>query len=401
MIPAVAPRYGGPSRAIFGMCRALQGQEVEPVIVTTDADGAGRLPVELGKPVTYSGVPAHFFPRQLSEAFKYSPPLARWIKANVTAFDVAHIHAVYSHSSLAAARACRRQGVPYVVRPLGSLDPWSLRQKRLQKRLLWHLGVGRMLRNAAAVHYTTSEEQRLAEQGLGVERGVVVPLGVDEDLLEGPADDAFFRQSHPALGDSPYALVLSRLHPKKGLELLIQAFLDVTRRDGLQRWRLVVAGEGEDEYVARLKRLAESTGRDGEVLFTGWLDGDQRAAALREAALLALPSLQENFALSVAEALACGVPVLVSENVNLASEIRAAGAGWVSSLELQALSQALADALSDEAERGRRGAAGREFARRFKWPAIARELVRLYRTISVATHEGEQRRSRIGTQRSG
>src|SRR5437867_10427539 len=111
VIPGVAARYGGPSRAIVGTCRALRCHGVESLILTTDADGPGRLPVELAHPVTYQGVQVIFFPRQYSEGFKYSRPLAHWLEKNVTSFDLVDIEAVFSHSSLAAARACRRAGV--------------------------------------------------------------------------------------------------------------------------------------------------------------------------------------------------------------------------------------------------------------------------------------------------
>src|SRR5262249_17525492 len=122
VIPGVASRYGGPSQAIFRMCQALEAEGADVLLVTTDADGRSRLQVPLGQPIMYNGVRAMFFPRQYSEAFKYSNQLARWLRASVKEFDVAAIHAVFSHSSLAAARACQHSGVPYIVRPLGSLS---------------------------------------------------------------------------------------------------------------------------------------------------------------------------------------------------------------------------------------------------------------------------------------
>lgn len=382
VIPGVAARYGGPSRAIFEMCRAVQGEQVDALIVTTDSDGPDRLPVELGRPFAYKGVLTIFFTRQWSEAFKYSQPLARWLETNVTRFDVVHIHAVFSHACLAAGHSCRRHRVPYVVRPLGSLDPWSLRQKRLRKQLLWLAGAGQMLREATVVHYTTVEERRLAEGALGLGRGVVIPLGIDTDVLRASRMPGTFRVRHPSLGKDPYILVLCRLHPKKGLELFLEVFLDLTRREEFLHWRLVVAGEGETGYVARLKGLIHEQAGSRRVLFTGWLDGAERVAALREAALLALPSRQENFGLSVVEALACGVPVLVSAHVNLAKEIHAAGAGWIVNLDKSALSEALIEALREEGERISRGCAGRDLVRsRFTWPAVATELAQLYRSV--------------------
>ena len=379
VIPAVAPRYGGPSRAIFEMCRALQERGIEPLIASTDADGAGRLPVETGHPLVYKGVPVVFFSRQWSEAFKYSHPLARWVGRHVQDFDVVHIHAIFSHACLAAAKACRRHQVPYVVRPLGTLAPWSLRQKHLRKNILWHIEARSMLQKATAVHYTTSEEQRLAEESLGIGCGVVIPLGVDKELLAVPSGAGSFRCRHPALRHDPYVLVLCRLHPVKGLELFLEVFLEVTRREEFQHWRLVVAGEGEAGYVADLKRLVRERGGQDRVLFAGWLEGAEKVAVLREAALLALPSHQENFGLSVVEAMACGVPALLSTQVNLAAEIQDARAGWSVSLERGALLETLAQALREDSERIRRGRAGRELVRRrFLWSAVAVELAALY-----------------------
>src|SRR5262245_54592544 len=166
VIPGIAPRYGGPSQAVVQMCQALRAEEIEVLIATTDADGNGRLAVEIEKTIAHEGVPTIFFPRQLTEAFKYSRPLARWLHSNASPFDVVHIHAIFSHSSLAAASACQRWDVPYVLRPLGSLDPWSLSQKRFAKKILFQMGVNQMLDGACAIHYTTAAEKQLAEGAL-------------------------------------------------------------------------------------------------------------------------------------------------------------------------------------------------------------------------------------------
>lgn len=378
VIPAVAPRYGGPSQAVLGMGRVLTKQGVNVCIATTDADGPGRLRVAHGAVQSWQGVPAVFFPRQWSEAFKYSGPLAAWLGDHVTDFDVVHVHAVFSHACLAAANACRSSHVPYIVRPLGTLDPWSLRQKPIRKRLLWHLGVNRMLDGAAAIHYTTTSELRLAEKALGLERGVVIPLGVDDELFTTSPDDRRARFT-----PDPFVLTLGRLHPKKGLELFIEVFLQFAQSAERQRWRLVVAGDGDPAYVAKLKHLVAQRRGEQHVQFTGWLAGTKKAAAMRDAALLALPSKQENFGIVVAEALACGTPVLVSPHVNLADEVAAANAGWVVPIQREALLAALSEAARDDAERQRRGAAGRHLAQaQFNWQRVAADLGALYSNVS-------------------
>lgn len=386
VIPAVAPRYGGPSQAIFEMCSALQKEGVDVSLATTDADRPARLPVPLLTELEYHGVRTRFFSGQWGERFNYSPALARWLNANVEKFDVVHIHAVFSHPCLAAARACRKHNVPYIVRPLGSLDPWSMRQKPLRKRLMWRMAAGRMLKEAASIHYTTSEEKKLAEDAVGLDRGVVIPLGIDLGVIQDTANAGVFRRDHPALGDRPYVLALSRIHPKKNFELLVEAFMPLARQPEMKSWRLVIAGDGDADYAASLQALAERLGGSDKVIFAGWLEGAVKASALQDASLFALPSRQENFGIAAAEALACGVPVLVSEHVNLAPEIERVKAGWVTSLELEDVARTLAEAMSDEDERRRRGAAGKEFVEQnLSWARSAAELKKLYASILRGT----------------
>jgi glycosyltransferase involved in cell wall biosynthesis len=379
VIPGMAPRYGGPSLAVLEMCRRLAASGTETLIVSTDADGEGRLPVTLEQPIDYKGAPTIFFRRQWSEAFKYSRPLASWLRRHVVDFDVVHIHAVYSHASIAAANAARRASVPYVVRPLGSLNSWARRHKPVRKFVFWHAGVRKMLRGAAAIHYTSHAEQHQAESGLGLSRGVVIPLGVDVGIMDGRTSDA-----STDIDRGRYVLALGRLHPVKGLELLIDAFVDVVHRE-LPDWKLKLVGDGASDYVESLKDRVRQRSAEKLVEFAGWLEGQQKESALCGAALLAMPSHQENFGLAMFEALARGVPVLVSDQVDWGQEIAAAGAGWVTGLDRHGLTDALRAALTDRAERARRGGAGATLVReRFAWPVITARLEQLYRELSAA-----------------
>ncbi len=368
------------------MCKALRSRGLRTLIVTTDADGRSRLAVRHGMVVPYDDTDVLFFRRQASEAFKISIPLARWLSRHVRDFDIVHIHAVFNHSSLAAARTCRAARVPYLVRPLGTLDPWSFKQKRFRKRLLWIAGARRLLHSAAAVHYTTAAEQHLVEGRFGTHGGCVIPLGVEQCLFASRNSSQAFRGSHPEVGDAPYVLFLGRLHHKKWVSGLIQGFLAATSSPPLRAWRLVIAGDGDASYVQCLRGIAGRGGEAHRVLFTGWLDGPERVAAMRGASLLALISHQENFGLAAAEAMACGVPVLVSEQVNLADDIRAANAGWVTALDATALADSLRVILHDDAERAERGARAATLARsRFTWTDVAETLERTYAEI-IARH---------------
>src|ERR1041385_5228722 len=202
VIPSVAERPGGPATAIIPMCRALMQQGIEVLLLSTTGG--------LSEPNVseYKGVPAMFFPPQLGASFKYSRPLATWLSSNVKKFDLAHIHAVFNHSSISASQACRRAGVPYIIRPLGTLDPWSMTQKSFRKRLFWQVSGKAMLHHAAAVHYTSEVEKLSTERHLGLNHGKVIALGID----------AHNANSNGRMFSEPYVLVLSRLHPKKALD---------------------------------------------------------------------------------------------------------------------------------------------------------------------------------------
>lgn len=364
VIPSVSDRSGGPATAIVPMCRALMQQGIDVQLLST-TDGLS----ETHSVMKYKGVPSMFFQPQFGASFKYSRPLASWLTANIRNFDLAHIHAVFNHSSVAASQACRKAGVPYIIRPLGTLDPWSMTQKSLRKRFFWQLSGKRMLHDAAAVHYTSEVEKLSTERLLGLNHGKVIALGIDAN--GSPAN------GHPR--GEPYVFVLSRLHPKKGLEVLIDAFISLIQAGRLSNWQLVIAGDGPPDYVAKLKAAASQ--HSDRIVFTGWLDDDKKHAMLGGASLLALPSHQENFGLCVMEALSHSVPVLVSPNVNLATEIVSASAGWVAAVDRDALTAKLVEALSDEDELTKRGRAGKQLSQKYSWENAATGLISLYTEI--------------------
>jgi glycosyltransferase involved in cell wall biosynthesis len=370
VIPSVSERSGGPAAAIFPMCRALRAEGIEVVLAST-SHGLTEISTDVRE---YKGVPARFFPVQAGASFKYSRPLAGWLNGNVKDFDLVHIHAVFNHASVAAARACRRAGVPYVVRPLGTLDPWSMKQKAGRKKIFWSLVGKRMLHGSAAVHYTAVGEKTATEKLLGINHGRVIALGVE---VNGSALTKKATTYVPGLAGRRYVLLLSRLDPKKNVEGLIDAFQSL--KD--DAWRLVIAGDGSRDYVSSLKQRA---GGSEKIIFTGWVDGEQKEALLRDAALFVLPSRHENFGLSVMEAMARGVPVLVSPHVNLAPEIEAANAGWIS--ELGQLKVGLTTALNDETERARRGKAAFQFSQQYSWQRTATDLIDLYRCSTKSRH---------------
>lgn len=376
VIPAMSPKYGGPSHALIPMCRALIRRGIKVQIASTDAEPSGRMVIE-NQEGRYKGVPVVSFKKQWSEAFKYSRGLSRWLRQHVSGYDVVHIHGVFSHASYSAAKACRQTATPYIIRPLGNLETGSLAQKALKKRLFLRLGGNAMLRDAAAVHYVSQTEKELSERALRINHGVVIPLGINVT-----ASDSFRAGSKPYDSRGPYVLVLSRLLPSKGIDVLLDAFLAARHHKGLGHWRLVLAGDGPVEFVSSLKKRIQADRAEDHVTLCGWLDGESKERALAQASLVALPSRRDSFGFCVVEAIAHGVPVLVSPDVGLASEIESAGAGWVSPVGAESLCTTLTDTLSNDRELRKRGDAGRTLAAKFDWSTVAEELIRLYDSVT-------------------
>lgn len=374
VIPAVAMRYGGPSVAVRGMAAAQSRRGHRVVVATTDADGAARLDVPVGEPVSTDGYTIHHFARALPGEWKYSRQLSRWLDDRVAQFDVVHVHALFCHANAAAARAAWRHGVPYVMRPLGTLGGWSLAQRRW-KKAPYYLAVERTnLRRAAAIHATSqAEAAEVAALGFG-DRVHVVELGLDVNVVAGRA---------PLDAAAPLRVIfLGRLHPKKNLPLLlgglrraVAAGADVT---------LEVVGDGEPAYVGELRARARELGIADRVRFVGPLGGVDKWSAFARSDVFALPSNHENFGIAVAEAMVAGCAVLVSDQVAIAADVAASGGGMIVDRDEQAIARSLSEMAQDRAKARTMGARASAFAaERYSWARTAERLDELYAAITA------------------
>jgi glycosyltransferase involved in cell wall biosynthesis len=297
VIPSVSPLRGGPSVMMHALARGLNDAGVEVHVATTDDNGRQRLDVPLGVPVVEEGVTSWYFPRQ-TRFYTVSWPLGRWLAQHVRDYDLVHIHALFSFATMPAAFWCQRYGIPYMVRPLGTLNRWGLRYRHpWLKRLSLRCIERRMVSGAAAVHYTSAQERlEAAELSLG-ERAVIIPNAVDLASLPARALAGRFRARYPQLADRRIILFLSRIDAKKGPDLLLPAFAHI--RAHYPQVALVLAGSGDAALVARLQQQGARLGLEAEVLWTGFLSGDDKWAALADADLFVLPSYSENFGVAV------------------------------------------------------------------------------------------------------
>lgn len=319
--------------------------------------------------------------------YGYNSKLRRWLNAEITRFDVVVISSIWLFHSFATRAAAVRADVPYILYVHGALDPWFKRHypiKHLKKIVYWKLIEARVFRDAAAVVFTTEEERLLARNAYRpyvcnervISYGTASPPGT---FINGPQQQ--FRRAVNGLGESPYLLYLGRLHEKKGIDLLLKSF---GGESSLAGTHLVVAGPGESRTAHDLQRDARASVAADRIHFIGPVYSDKKWAALRGADALVLPSHAENFGISVAEALGCGVPVLISNKVNVWREVQSKGAGFVNDDDLAGTTRSLRQwaSLSPEAKSKMRSAARLCFEQHFDIQRGAHELLNLLGAIT-------------------
>lgn len=362
------------------LARSLARVGVDVSVATTDDDGPGHLDVPLGCPIADGDATYWYFRRQ-TRFYTVSWPLTRWLWSHVREYDLVHIHALFSYAALPASACARRNGVPYVVRPLGTLNRFGMEQRRpLLKRLSYRLIERRVLAGAARVHYTSEAERREAALLGSPGQSAVIPHGIELDRFRERTPSGWIRRRAPHLAGRTTILFLSRVDPKKGLDLLLPAFAKVTaaRSDVA----LVIAGEGSPAFVGRLRGESERLGVADAIYWAGLLDDHEKLAALADADLLVLPSYSENFGLAVVEAMAGRLPVVVSDQVGIHHEVVEGNAGLVTPCQVPALAAALATLVADPALRRRLGEGGGRLAEsRFSADAMAAAVLALYSEI--------------------
>jgi glycosyltransferase involved in cell wall biosynthesis len=380
VIPSLSPARGGPSAALPLMASSLARAGIEVDIVTTDDDGAGRMLVRPDEAITSSNVTTHYHPRQ-TRFYTFSWPLTRWLRLHVRDYDLVHIHALFSYAAAPAAFYARRCKVPYVVRPLGTLNRWGmLHRRRWLKQASFRMIERRILAGAAAIHFT-SEQEWAEAQRLGIShRSVVIPLGLDLTAFDRlPPPDRFF-ETYPDLDGRRLVLYLSRLDPIKGLDILLPAFRMVHER--LPDTILVIAGDGEAGFVAELHDQAERLGIADHIRWTGFLHGEDKLAALAAATIFILPSRSESFGVAAVEAMASGLPVILSEGVGISEEVGKADAGLVTPNHVDALIRTMESLLTEPETRHRLALKAKRLAHdRFSLESTAPQLIQLYERI--------------------
>ena len=355
VVDSLDPRMGGTARASVDICAGLtqRGQDVL-LVATADPEEASDDLMEDGQ-----RAPHQLFSRCFPQHNFRSPALRRWLTASVADYDLVDIHGIFSFVPLYAAKACQRSGVPYTVRPHGSLDPFDMRKHNAAKRALGPLLFRPLLHRAKAVILTSqTEADRLITFGANPTK-VVLPLPVIPPALAG--DGGAFRMSYGIPEEALVVLLLGRIHPKKGLQLLIPSLAGL-KCHFPNLWFLAV-GTGEAAHLAELDDLLRRHDMTSWSTRCQFLTGAPKQSAFAASDVFALPSFNENFGIAVVEAMYARLPVLLSNEVYIHEVIASGGAGLVCEPTVTSCSSGLRNMLSNEPAR-------REMARR--GPDLAR-----------------------------
>jgi len=362
---------------VLDTCKALRAEGVEAEIATTNADGQRNHPIPQAVPASIEGVPVYFFERQYPWRYKFSWGLTQWLRRNVAKYDLLHLHAVFSYSTTAAAFYARRSSVPYIILPHGMLAPWPVRKNWLLKKVYLKAIEQKNLERAAAVHFTAEEELQMSV--VGGRSNFVLPCIVDFDLNGNGV--------RPALDSSRLRILfLSRIDPKKGIDILIDA-LSRLARDG-REFDLTLAGSGEPKYEERVHAMIDAAGLSARTTFAGFVEGAAKSTLFKSADIFVLPSHHENFGIAVVEAMAFGLPIIISNKVNIHIEIEKAQAGLVVSPTAAELCGAIRTLADDPGLRLEMGRKARQLvAAEFSAAATARETLKIYRDIIDESRE--------------
>lgn len=378
VIPWVSAVRGGPAQEVLQLSPAQGKLGIQSEILSTNDDGPSVLDVPLGRLTQYRGAAVRFFPRWSPPArflrdFVRSVPLSHWLSAHAQEYDLLHVHGMFNYVSTAAMRLARKQRIPYLNRPHGMLCEWSLRHSAVRKKAYLALAERANLNGSLAL--TCTAEQEVMEAAPVHLRApfTVLPCGLSMPARL-PEATRRLRERFSLPPDQPIVLFLSRLHPKKGLDLLLSA-LECMAEMG---FTFIMAGSGEADYEAKLRERVQQGPLKDRVLFPGFVEGAEKDLLLQGADVFALTSYSESFAIAALEALAVGLPVLLSREIPLSPLVEKHGLGRVTSLQVAEIASALRDMLRAPRDPMQAERARILVENNFSWDVLARRSIEIY-----------------------
>jgi len=384
IIPSVPKIRGGPSQVVLDMVKALRINDVDAEIATTNDNGDDLLNVPLRERISYEEVPVWFFTRfspsyRALREYAFSWDLTIWLLHNLSNYDVVHVHSIFSYVSTMAMVIARFKNIPYIVTTHGLLCNWSLNQSKFKKQFYLRMIEESNLVHSKGIHFTSELEQSEFPKLSFPIPSFVLPIGVSELPNLIPDSHILIRQNLKIPIDKPIILFMSRLHPKKGLNILIGALGKVTHH----QFTFVIAGSGTNEYKKEIDTLLIANRIDDRTVYTGFVEGEIKNMLLQGSDLFALTSYSESFAVVVLEAMANGLPVLVTPEVALSNIVKKYEFGYVPEPNISAIASAIDSFFTHCQESNNMSTSARQFiSENYTWKKIAYQLQEVYKKLT-------------------
>jgi len=370
-----SPEWGGPTRSVHGLTEALAKKDIQISIF-------GPKKRDNDKNILY---PKETIVKLFPKDFLYrlwtghSFSLKKALKAEIEKFDLVHIHEIWHHPHFAGYKAAKYLKKPFIISIRGELEPWCLNHKALKKKIYSILIQKKILREATALHALTKEEVKNISKFVNNKNIFNIPNGLNLEEFNNLPPQKDIENLYPDLKGKKVILFFGRIHPKKGLDILAKSFSTFAK--DRENVRLVIAGPDENGYKSKIKSILKNEDILNKVIFTGMLSGNTKLAVLNRANIFVLPSYSEGFSMAVLEAMACGLPVIITGKCNF-PEVEKNKAGIIINGDVNPLAKALDNLLNNPYLCKEMGENGRKLVReKFTWDKIANQMINLYEKI--------------------
>ena len=381
-----AKRFGGPIFSLFSLNKALVRKGVDLTVYTTNV-GLGK-DVPANEEISIEGIKVNYFNFVKyfewlgPTGWQFSPVMENALKKNIKDFDLIYIVGVWNYPIAMAARCCLRYKKPYIISPRGMLYPFTMGRKLEKKSIYYNLVIKDILKSANAIHYTTEDEAEKCHTFLGLrKRKVVISNGIDLSEFSDLPLRSKLRERYPELRDKKIILFLGRIDRIKGLDILVKAYSIIAKKSN--EAHLFIAGDGEGGYKERVEQEVINLGLQKRVTFSGFLNSKERLEAYMGSDIFILPSYSENFGLSAVEAMACALPVVISDRVGICREVKDKNSGIIVETNAESVYHGLKKLLEDEGLRKELSENGKLIVREYyDIDKVADKMIKVFKETS-------------------
>lgn len=376
-IASIDPSYGGPANSLKGLMKALGRLGVAQAILTCSTGDPERDRINR---LAFQGTDI-IMVNPLIRRYYWTPFIRFKVGERLQGFDLYHVHGIFNGLNSMVCRLARAWNKPYIIEPCGMLSPFCLGKSRYKKKLSLALGELKNIENASTIDFATEGERQKFLLNFQAQRYIENGIGIDLNEFDRLNEPGTFRKTHNISDEEVIFFFLGRLQPIKGLEVLLPAFARWVKGRP-ERIRCVVAGPDEGGYRKRLENLAARLESSGIITFVGPLYGADRISAMLDSNVVCLPSFHENFGIAAVEGMACGKPVLISNQVDLWPQVKKFDLGEVAQLSFQGVTAALDRMILRRGEWPTIGLRGRSWVSQYcNWGSISKMVFTEYQRI--------------------